>query len=168
MSMVTFRQAAPADTGQLISLLNEIIEHHSEAPPDSGRLVAALKEIIASPGHCLLVAESDGDLVGMCALIFSYSTWSASLVCELQDVVVTAGHRRTGVGHGLVEAAEAMARKRGCSHLFLLAEAWNLEAHAFYRRLGLAEKTCLYFERDLRVGKGSPSTGEHRTRACLL
>jgi hypothetical protein len=42
------------------------------------------------------------------------------------------------------------ARARGCSRLFLLAEPWNLEAHAFYRSLGLSEKTCLYFERDLR------------------
>jgi GNAT superfamily N-acetyltransferase len=96
-----------------------------------------------------LVAESQGDLVGMCALIFSYSTWSATLVCELQDVVVTASHRRSRVGQGLVNAAEAVARARGCDRLFLMAEAWNLEAHAFYRGLGLAEKTCLYFERDL-------------------
>ncbi len=48
-----------------------------------------------------------------------------------------------------MSAAEAIARARGCSRLFLLAESWNLDAHAFYRSLGLAEKTCLYFERDL-------------------
>jgi GNAT superfamily N-acetyltransferase len=147
--MITFRQAAPTDTARLLPLLGEIMEHHGVLPPAPDRLAATVNAILASPSHSLLVAESQGDLVGMCALIFSYSTWSATLVCELQDVVVTASHRRSRVGRGLVNAAEAVARARGCDRLFLLAEAWNLEAHAFYRGLGLAEKTCLYFERDL-------------------
>jgi GNAT superfamily N-acetyltransferase len=85
----------------------------------------------------------------MCALLFTISTWSASLVCELQDVIVTEHYRRESVGQGLVAAAEEIARARGCNRLFLLAESWNLGAHAFYRSLGLQEKTCLYFERDL-------------------
>ncbi len=87
----------------------------------------------------------------MCALVFSISTWSASPVCELQDVIVTEEYRREDVGRGLIAAAEEIARARGCSRLFLLAESWNLGAHAFYRSLGLSEKTCLYFERDLRA-----------------
>jgi len=65
--------------------------------------------------------------------------------------VVSGEHRREDVGRGLIAAAEEMAWARGCSRLFLLAESWNLGAHAFYRSLGMAEKTCLYFERDLRA-----------------
>lgn len=151
--MITFRQAVPTDTARLLSLLAEIMEHHGVVPPGPDRLAATVAAILTSPRHSLLVAESQGDLVGMCALIFSYSTWSGSLVCELQDVVVTASHRRDRVGRGLVNAAEAVARARGCSRLFLLAEVWNMEAQAFYRSLGFAEKTCLYFERDLPAGE---------------
>jgi len=157
--MITFRQAVQTDTVRLLSLLTEIMEHHSEVPPQPDRLAATLAAILGSPAHSLLVAESQDEVVGMCGLLFSYSTWSASLVCELQDVVVTAGHRRDGIGRGLMNAAEAIARARGCSHLFLLAEAWNFGAHAFYRDLGLAEKTCLYFERDLRAGESDPRAG---------
>jgi GNAT superfamily N-acetyltransferase len=72
--------------------------------------------------------------------------------------MVRASHRRHRVGQGLVDAAEAVARARGCDRLFLLAEVWNLEAHAFYRSLGLTEKTCLYFERDLPALDGYPQT----------
>ncbi len=127
------------------------MQHHGVVPPGPERLGASVSTILASSDHLFLLAESEGNLVGMCALIFSQSTWSASLVCELQDVMVTQSHRRSEVGTGLVRAAEAIARERGCSRLFLLAEYWNLDAHAFYRRLGLTEKTCLYFERDLRA-----------------
>jgi GNAT superfamily N-acetyltransferase len=150
--MITYRRATLPDTPHVLALLEEIMEHHGVALPEPDRLSATVSAIQDAPDHLLLVAEDGGRLVGMCALIFSQSTWSASLVCELQDVLVTLSHRRSDVGRGLVETAEEIARARGCSRLFLLAEYWNLDAHAFYRSLGLAEKTCLYFERDLRAG----------------
>ncbi len=147
--MIDYRLASGADSSQLLPLLTEIMHHHGVSPPSTDRLEAIIEAILSSSGHSLMVAESRGRLIGMCALVFSYSTWSSSLVCELQDVVVTETHRREHVGRGLVTAAESLARARGCSRVFLLAEAWNLEAHAFYRSLGLSEKTCLYFERAL-------------------
>lgn len=149
--MITYRQATLSDTPHVLALLAEIMEHHGVVPPEPERLSATVSTILDAPDHLLLVADEDGRLVGMCALIFSQSTWSASPVCELQDVLVTLSHRRADVGRRLVQAAEEAARARDCSRLFLLAEYWNLDAHAFYRSLGLAEKTCLYFERDLRA-----------------
>ena len=148
--MITYRLATASDAAQVVSLLQEIIVSHGVTPAEPGRLHATLAAILEAPEHIVLVAETEDRLAGMCALIFSQSTWSASPVCELQDVVVTRDYRRTDVGRGLVRAAEEIARARGCTRLFLLAEYWNLDAHAFYRSLGMAEKTCLYFERDLR------------------
>jgi GNAT superfamily N-acetyltransferase len=150
-----------------MSLLHEIMEHHAVAPPEHSRLATTVSSIIAAPGHSFLVAETDGCLVGMCSLIFSISTWSAAPVCELQDVIVGHQHRRDDVGRGLVLAAQDVAQARGCVRLFLLAESWNFGAHAFYRSLGMSEKTCLYFERELDLGRESggsqrpeePSTG---------
>jgi len=148
--MITYRLATASDAAQVVSLLQEIIVSHGVTPPEPGRLHATLAAILEAPEHIVLVAETEDRLAGMCALIFSQSTWSASPVCELQDVVVTQDYRRTDVGRGLMRAAEEIAKARGCARLFLLAECWNLDAHAFYRSLGMAEKTCLYFERDLR------------------
>jgi GNAT superfamily N-acetyltransferase len=150
--MVNYRLATPADAGCIVLLLAEIMQHHGVTPPGRERLQGVVDAVLASSDHFFLVAVSEGAIVGMCALIFSYSTWSASTVCELQDVVVTTESRRRSVGRGLLEAAEDMAREKGCSRLFLSAESWNLEAQRFYRRLGLAEKTYLYFERDLLGG----------------
>jgi N-acetylglutamate synthase-like GNAT family acetyltransferase len=152
--VIAYRQATLADAPAVLSLLEEIMDHHAVAAPEPSRLAATVHSIIAAADHCFLVAEMDGGgqarhLIGMCALVFSLSTWSASPVCELQDVVVNGEHRREDVGRGLVTAAEVIARARGCSRLFLLAESWNLGAHSFYRSLGMSEKTCLYFELDL-------------------
>jgi GNAT superfamily N-acetyltransferase len=169
--MIAYRQATEADAPAVLSLLEEIMEHHGVHPPTNDRLASIVSRIIAAPDHCFLLAESveddpalasaapaaaaeapRGGIVGMCALLFTLSTWSAAPVCELQDVVVTAAHRRGDVGRGLIATAEDIARERGCARLQLLAESWNFAGHAFYRGLGLAEKTCLYFERDLTGG----------------
>jgi len=149
--MITYRPATASDTPQVLELLEELMRYHGVVPPEPERLGARIATILETPGHLLLVADDCGRLVGMCALIFSQSTWSASPVCELQDVVVTETRRRSQIGRGLVQAAEGIAKERGCARLFLLAEYWNLGAHAFYRSLGLAEKICVYFERDLRA-----------------
>ncbi len=125
------------------------MQDHGVVPPSPDRLSATIAAILVSPAHMFLVAEEEGLLVGMCALIFSQSTWTASQACELQDVIVTRSRRLSDIGRGLLATAEQIARSRGCGRMFLLAESWNLDAHVFYRRYGLSEKTCLYFERAL-------------------
>jgi GNAT superfamily N-acetyltransferase len=164
--MITYRPATQSDAPAVLSLLAEIMRHHGVTPPSASRLASVVASILeapvpaagdrVAPAHSILVAEDRGRVVGMCALIFSLSTWSAAPVCEVQDLVVTESHRRGDVGRGLLAAAQHLARDRGCARLFLLAESWNLDAHAFYRSLGLVEKTCLYFERDLRDTPATP------------
>ncbi|MHB9150249.1 MAG: GNAT family N-acetyltransferase [Thermoleophilia bacterium] len=145
------READAEDLDVLVALLEEIMVHHGVTPPSADALRETLRAILASTTHLFLVAEASGTIVGACSLIISISTWSAGPVCEIQDVIVTAQDRESGVGRRLLEAASALATERECVRLFLYAEPFNLGAHAFYRSLGLTEKTALYFERNLRT-----------------
>jgi N-acetylglutamate synthase-like GNAT family acetyltransferase len=149
--MTTYRRAAQSDLDQVLALLREIMEYHDVVPPEPLALAHCISTIMDTQDQVFLVAERDGKVIGMCALLFSMSTWAAAPVCEIQDLIVTRAHRDINVGRGLVEAASELARARGCTRFFLLAEYWNLQAHAFYRKLGLTEQTCLDFERDLRI-----------------
>ncbi len=88
----------------------------------------------------------------MCGLLFTLSTWSAALVCELQDVVVTAAHRREDVGRGLIAAAEEIARERGCAVCTCSRNRGTLPRTPSTAAWGWPEKTCLYFERDFSGG----------------
>lgn len=144
------RLADATDVDALATLLREIMVHHDAVPPSADALRETLHSILACTAHLFLVAEASGTIVGACSLIFSISTWSAGPVCEIQDVIVTAQNREAGVGRRLLEAASALAAERGCVRMFLYAEPFNLGAHAFYRSVGLMEKTALYFERNLR------------------
>ena len=148
-STINVREAHDADLDALISLLEEIMAHHGVPRPARGSLSRTLRSILRSDSHLFLVAEGGDSIIGMCALVFTVSTWSAGPVCEIQDVIVTEESRGGGTGRLLLEAAEKVARERGCVRLFLHAEPANLGAHAFYRSLGLEEKTSLHFERSL-------------------
>lgn|GEM_PF-283082 len=165
----TCRPALPSDIPALVGLLEEIMTHHGVALPARKNLAHTLAEMLAEaetsrrPRYLFLVAEVRGRVVGACSLIFSLSTWSTGEVCELQDVVVTAHERRSGVGRLLLLNAIAHARSRGCARVFLQAEAANLDAHAFYRSHGFDEKTALHFECDLRRPAEPPTSGSAAT-----
>ena len=149
---VSYRFAERGDAAALVTLLQELMADHGVVSPERDRLLETVDAVLAAGGrHRFLLAETGGGIVGMCAMLFSMSTWSAAKACELQDVVVSTAARRQGVGRALVETAERLAQGEGCRRVFLLAEAWNLEAHAFYGALGFSEKTCLAFERDLQA-----------------
>ena len=126
--------------------------HHGAQPPPDRSAPRDPAGRPRSPPHLFLVAEAGGAIIGACSLIISLSTWSAGRVCEVQDVIVRSRDRDSGVGRRLLEAASVAAAERGCVRLFLYAEPFNLGAHAFYRSLGLSEKTALYFERSLDPG----------------
>lgn len=149
---VWVRRAVPTDSDALIRLLEEIMAHHGVTPPPPDALRSTIEETFASTSHEFLVAGVTDRVLGMCALIYSLSTWSAGPVCELQDVVVAPASRAERVGTALLTAAERRARERGCLRMFLSAETANLGGHAFYRSLRLTEKAVLHFERDLTLG----------------
>ena len=148
-STIVVREARTHDLTALIGLLEEIMAHHGVSRPPLQRLQDTLGLILGSPTHIFLVAEREGILVGACSLVITISTWSAGPVCEVQDVIVTEASRRAGIGRRLLAEAGSAAAARGCVRLFLNAEPANLAAHAFYRSLGLQEKTTLHFERSL-------------------
>jgi len=150
--MIEYRPAVSSDLPQVTTLLLGMMQEHGVAGPAGPDVQAVLSQALSDEDRLLLVAETDGRIVGTCSLLFSLNTWTASPACELQDIVVESAMRGGDIGSGLVDAASKAAITRGCARLFLLTEAWNLDARSFYRRLGFSDKTCLYFERDLREG----------------
>src|SRR5680860_1548860 len=97
---LSIRRAQPSDLEHLLHLMVEIMEHHRWPLPAEHRLRAILTDALASDNHLFLLAEVSGVPVGMCALLFTVSTWSAAEAAEVQDMLVTQTYRRRGAEEG--------------------------------------------------------------------
>jgi GNAT superfamily N-acetyltransferase len=98
--------------------------------------VAALHEIDDGDG-AVLMAELDGEVIGVCQLIvFRHLQSRGGRCAEIESVHVHPDHRGKGVGGALVRAAISRARVLGCYRVQLTSNTVREDAHRFYQRLG--------------------------------
>ncbi|KDN18776.1 GNAT family N-acetyltransferase [Amycolatopsis rifamycinica] len=132
---ITTRLASEADVPALLALLREL---HPEDPVPSARAAAAAWRAIENqPGRAILLAESGGVVAGTidCVTLPNLTRGARSFML-VENVVVAAAHRRSGVGAALMEAAFAMARQARCYKVQLLSRSGRDAAHAFYESRG--------------------------------
>lgn len=97
----------------------------------------------------VLVAEADGEVVGVCqVMIFPHFQHTGGWCCELESVHVRSDRRGNGIGAKLLAAAEALARERGCYRVQLTSRNVREDAHRFYRVNGF-ESTSQGFKKTL-------------------
>lgn len=120
-----------------------------EDPANEDTYRAALVDIEATPRNHLLVAELDGEVVGMGqVVIFRHFQRQGGLCAEIESLHVHPDFRSNRIGERLVEAAVDLAQKAGCFRIQLTSDRRRTEAHRFYRRLNF-EPSHVGFKRVL-------------------
>ncbi len=134
---VVVRQAGDADVARLVELLiHGALTAGKEDPSDLAPYRDALQESNAGLGT-VLVAEVDGQVVGVCQLIvFRHLQWRGGLCAEVESVHVHPDFRNRGIGRVLMGHAVARARETGCYRVQLTSNNARPDAHRFYERLG--------------------------------
>tara|TARA_B110000503_G_C7155321_1_gene417054 strand:- start:1227 stop:1715 length:489 start_codon:yes stop_codon:yes gene_type:complete len=83
----------------------------------------------------LIVAESEGKVVGMALWYVKYSTWKGK--CGfLEDLMVAESHRGQGIGKALFEEVARTSANRGYLRMEWQVLDWNEPAIGFYQQLG--------------------------------
>jgi ribosomal protein S18 acetylase RimI-like enzyme len=103
-----------------------------DGPPDP----AATRRFLSEATHHLLLAyDAAGEAVGFVSGIeVTHPDKGTELL--LYELGVAGPVRRRGIGTTLVGALEALARERGCSGMWVLADADDTVAQATYARAG--------------------------------
>ncbi|KQO51936.1 GNAT family N-acetyltransferase [Methylobacterium sp. Leaf85] len=86
------------------------------------------------PLHAL-VAEADGETVGLVHYLFHASAWTRGPYCYLQDLFTAPEARGRGIARALIEAVTAQARHAGADRVHWLTMEDNTQARALYDRL---------------------------------
>src|SRR5882762_9861573 len=86
------------------------------------------------PMHSL-IAERNGELLGLVHYLFHRSTIHIAPVCYLQDLFATEAARGQGVGHALIEAVYERAKEAGSPRVYWQTHETNSTAMKLYDKV---------------------------------
>lgn len=136
--MSRVRHATSAEASDVARLIAEFRDWWRYEGPSDESIERSVRRLLADERTAFLLAEADGEAVGVCQLRYRYGLWLESEDCELEDLYVREQARGSGLGRELVEAAIDRARARGCGRIQLDTNEGNAAARALYESLGFS------------------------------
>ena len=122
----------PAVAGLLVELGRGVAEGTADDPTHRLQFGGHLRRL----DSVTLVAVSGDAVVGVLDMEYHQRLGDHRPQARVNDVVVTAAARGTGVGSELLASAEELARKRGCFRMALVTASWRDDTIAFYTKHG--------------------------------
>jgi ribosomal protein S18 acetylase RimI-like enzyme len=141
--MIGIRPAQEFDAEAIAVLLGQL--RHPSTPEHIRR---QLKRIGPGANESVLVASSQGTVLGFIVLQISPQFHQEPPLARIIDLCVLEGHHGRHIGRLLFQGAEAIARQKQCIKLEVTASNDRLTAHRFYARNGM-KPTHKYFGKDL-------------------
>jgi GNAT superfamily N-acetyltransferase len=86
-----------------------------------------------------LLAEKDGEVVGLAHYIFRPSTWEVEDFCYLEDLYVDPKVRGGGVGRALINELEKIATTKGSKRLYWTTAQDNEIARKLYDKVAITD-----------------------------
>lgn len=135
--MHTIRFATREDVPAVVGLIRELavyekLEHLVQTTP------ALLEPQLFGerPAAECLVAEHDGRLDAFALFFHNFSTFLARRGLYLEDLYVKPAVRGSGLGKRLLRELARIAVERDCGRFEWAVLDWNVDAQAFYQRMG--------------------------------
>jgi GNAT superfamily N-acetyltransferase len=131
------RPATHEDVPEMLSIIRELAEYEKEPHAVQARKQDLLRDGFGPEARFhALMAENDGQIVGMALYFYNWSTWKGRSGIHLEDLFVRPAFRGTGIGKALLSAVAAVAVREGCARLQWDVLDWNQPAIDFYQGLG--------------------------------
>jgi ribosomal protein S18 acetylase RimI-like enzyme len=138
--MMEVRCAVHNDIAQICLLYNEFFAYNAEKDPvycragkESGEYP---KSVIDSDSSDLIVAVDNDDVIGFIHIKEGRTPPYDALVqnhyAQIIDFIVTAEHRKKGIGTKLMDAAKEWANKRNLDYIELFVLQGAKDEHRFY------------------------------------
>ena len=129
----------------LVAAFQRLIPQLSKSNPTPTK--EQLESIVSSDSSQLLIAKTDGVIVGSLTLvIFLIPT---GIRAWIEDVVVDADARGKGVGEALNKFALAEARRQGVTTVDLTSRPTREAANRLYQRLGFKVRETNVYRYDV-------------------
>lgn len=132
---IDIRAAHEDDLPVLVRLQSQVTQTSLETA------LPVFRRMAQYPHNKAYLAYHDGAAIGtFTLLVLDNMGHGGAPFAVVENVVVDAPARRTGVGRAMMEAALDIARAHGCYKLVLGSNLRLTEAHAFYESLGFTKQ----------------------------
>ena len=152
----TIRLAKPGDLTALAALFDDYRQFYAQAPDLAHATHFIEQRMLRSESIALLACTAQGEAIGFCQLYPSFCSVEAASILVLSDLFVRPDVRRSGAGKALLQAAEALAAKRGVHRLNLTTARTNHVAQRLYESLGWVQDR-VYLAYNRRVTPALPA-----------
>ena len=132
---MNIRKAAAEDVERIVQLFEQL-----GYVTEVRQVEIDLQELRQSVSGEAFVVQDGADIVGVAVVHILKPLHTRDSWALLSAVVVDGEHRSSGVGAGLLAAAEGFALQHSCSQLELSSSSARTRAHTFYERNGYQEK----------------------------
>ncbi|MFV3127711.1 GNAT family N-acetyltransferase [Niveispirillum sp. KHB5.9] len=106
-----------------------------------------------SPVNGLVAVDAQDRLLGLCHYVLHPHTWSAQLLCYLEDLFTAEAARGQGVGRALINRLVGMGSEAGWGRVYWHTETDNARARILYDKVsGGADPYVRY---TIRPGAGA-------------
>lgn len=95
--------------------------------------------MLSSASHLLLVAEEEGQIVGLLHLRMEFQLHHCGTVAEIMELIVSREVRSKGIGAALLKAAREQAIQHHCIQFEVTSNQKRKQAHRFYQREGFEQ-----------------------------
>lgn len=135
--------AEPADMAGLVRLCLAAREESSVGSqvcsPEPATLAQQLGALTAAPGGTVLVARSEGAVVGLLlGRVLGPNPFTDDVSLAVELLYVGSAHRRRGVGHALMVGAADLAAAAGAEHVYAAPIPGARGMQRFFVQLGFA------------------------------
>ncbi|HMT27833.1 MAG TPA: GNAT family N-acetyltransferase [Bacteroidia bacterium] len=131
---INIRKGTPKDIPAVLNLIRELALYE-KAPLEvtNSELDMERDGFGDKPVFSMLVAEKEGNVVGMAIYFIKYSTWKGKGV-YLDDIVVNEKFRGQGIGKLLLDEVIRDCKTIGAKQLHWQVLDWNEPAIGFYKK----------------------------------
>ncbi len=131
------RRAKASDIPHLVDLLRDLFSIEADFEFNAGLQEQGLFMMLqSSETRCIMVAETDKNVVGMCTGQLVVSTSKGGFSGLIEDMVIRHEYRGKGLGSHLLGAVEKWCFSSGARRIQLLADKNNKKALRFYSKCG--------------------------------
>ena len=136
---VIFRPAIISDTETLVGFMKQLYRYDHSYFDEAG-CRRALPGILSSDtfGKVWLI-EIDDMPIGYIVLTFGYSLEFHGRDAFIDELFITEGHRKQGIGKQAIDLGVQTCRQMGIEAIHLEVEHNNTNAQSVYRRLGFKD-----------------------------